>query len=89
MRKRRLLNEVHCGIYMDQIWIPARPQCTLFQALRARPGICEKVYGSSLWQQQKCDGNLLKPKWQPVFDIVGCFNLGLWLNKNLSYNHGC
>ena len=44
MRTRRLLNEVHCGIYMDQIWIPAGPQCTQFQALRARPGICEKVY---------------------------------------------
>ena len=24
MRKRRLLNEVHCGIDMDQIWIPAQ-----------------------------------------------------------------
>ena len=28
LRKHRLLNEVHCGIDMDQIWSPARPQCT-------------------------------------------------------------
>ena len=30
---------------MDKIWSPAiRPQCTVFQALCARPSICEKVY---------------------------------------------
>ena len=45
-RARKAWNEVHCGLAGIQIWSIYIPQCTSFNSLRLRIGICDKVYGA-------------------------------------------